>query len=239
VKVVVCVGGLDPAGRAGLLADARAVAAMGARPVCIASALTFQSSVKVDGYESVSVESLRRQLASVLRDEPVRAVKVGQVGNAANVALLASVLPEVPIVVDTPLVSSSGASLFEGDVSAFGDLFDRATLVTPNADELRRLTSSELGAARESLEAASDGLAKAVLLKGGHFDGEKVTDVLRVRGGDRRAWTSTRIPGRFRGTGCRLASAIAARLADRTELGDAIDDARTWLLAELRREARL
>ena len=238
MKVVLCIGGLDPAGRAGLFADARAVAAMGARPVCVASALTFQSSVRVDGFEAVSEGTLRRQLEAVLRDEPVRAVKVGQPGNEANSRLLATLLPDVPIVVDTPLVSSSGASLFEGAVDALGPLFARATLVTPNGDELRRLSGLPEATSRAELEGAAGALANAVLVKGGHFDGARVVDVLVRRDGDRVEWGGARIEGKFRGTGCRLASAIAARLAERQPLVEAIGDARTWLVSELRKESR-
>lgn len=235
MTTVLCIGGLDPAGRAGLLADARAVQAQGARPICIATALTFQSSRTVDGYAPVDAETLRRQLVPVLRDEPIAAVKLGQLGSSAAVGVLVELLPDVPLVVDTPLVSTSGAELFPlASLDAYRPLLARSTLVTPNADELFLLA----GHARGSFEAAlalAPGLARAVLVKGGHFEGDVVTDVL-VADGRRATWSAPRFPGRFRGTGCRLASAIAAHLGRGASLDTAIGHARGWLRDELSRE---
>ena len=124
MKTVLCIGGLDPAGRAGLLVDAAAVRANGGRPLCVASALTFQSSRRVLGFEAVVASSLARQIEALLGDEPIDAVKVGQVGSGENAETIARMCPDVPIVVDTPLISSSGAALskrkvFERAATAF------------------------------------------------------------------------------------------------------------------------
>jgi hydroxymethylpyrimidine/phosphomethylpyrimidine kinase len=236
---VLCIGGLDPAGRAGLLADARAVEVMGARPLCVAAALTHQSSLRVDGTTPVAPEVLRAQLLPLLRDEPIAAVKLGMIGSAVNAAVIAELAPAVPLVVDTPLVSSSGAPLLPGHEmhEAYARLLARATLVTPNGPEVFLLADRASGDRDAALEAAASLGAKAVLVKGGHFDGARVVDVL-VADGERTSFESPRVEGRFRGTGCRLAAAIAARLAERDPLEEAIRTARDWLRARLFVESR-
>jgi hydroxymethylpyrimidine/phosphomethylpyrimidine kinase len=243
VSVVLCVGGLDPAGRAGLLADVRAVEGNGGRAIAIAAALTYQSSRSVDGFCAVSPDVLAAQLAPVLRDEPIASIKLGQLGSAGNVALLVRALPPLPLVVDTPLVSSSGALLFESSMvsDAYGPLLARATLVTPNAPEAFALAGRAASDERAACERVARSLAGRVLLKGGHLSGEagRVTDVLLA--GDeqeRTVFEGPRLPGRFRGTGCRLASAIATRLARGEALVPAIAGARAWLQERLREELR-
>lgn len=245
MTAVLCIGGLDPAGRAGLLADARAVEAQGVRAICVASALTFQSSRRVDGFVPVDPDVLARQLATVLRDEPVRAVKIGQLGAPENVAVVLEALQLLSanppaLVVDTPLISSSGAALFplENARADYAPLFAAATLVTPNAPEAALLSGADGIAGRRELEAAALSLgAPAVLLKGGHVDGPVVTDVLLLADGARQSWSSNRLPGSFRGTGCRLASAIAGRLASGETLEAAVGEGRAWLQGWLERQA--
>lgn len=235
MSVVLCIGGLDPAGRAGLLADARAVEAMGARAVCVASALTFQSSKSARGYVAVEADVLRRQLEPLLADEPIGAVKLGQLASLDNARVIARWLPPRPLVVDTPLVTSSGVELLPArQVSeAYAPLLARATLVTPNAVEILSLVGGD-----EPQEAARRLETAAVLLKGGHLPGDQVADRLYERGDLSRTWASARVPGVFRGTGCRLASAVAARLAVGDGLQSAIDAARGWLVECLRQEVQ-
>lgn len=239
MKVVLCIGGLDPAGRAGLLADARAVEALGARAICVATALTHQSSIRVEGLTPVPPEVLAAQLAPLLRDEPIRAIKVGMLGTPANAAIIAALLPGLPMVLDTPLVSSSGAWLLESDdvPGTYAPLLARATLVTPNAPEALLLAGLPPGDERGVVEEAARRLGRAVLLKGGHLPGARVIDVL-LAAEERREFSAPRIEGRFRGTGCRLASAIAARLAEGDPLEAAIEAARHWLLSRIYLESR-
>lgn len=224
MKTVLCIGGLDPAGRAGLLVDAATVRALGARPLCVASALTFQSSKRMVGYEAVSVHALKAQLAMLKLDEQIDAVKIGQIGSGENAEVVANWCPRVPVVLDTPLVSSTGGILYPADeLDQLTQLIDRATVVTPNFSE-----ADVLGDLLEH--------AKAILLKGGHIPGDEVEDVLTIEG-ERRNYRSPRIPGSFRGTGCRLASAIAVRLAHGDALCDAVEAARNWLQGELKKES--
>jgi hydroxymethylpyrimidine/phosphomethylpyrimidine kinase len=108
-------------------------------------------------------------------------------------------------------------------------IIERATVVTPNREEVMAFVDDP--------ETAARALGVPVLLKGGHGEGDVVRDVLQRPDGTRRVYESTRIPGKFRGTGCRLASAIAARLALGDDLEKAIETARSWLVARLEDEA--
>jgi len=238
MKTVLCIGGLDPAGRAGLLADARAVHAMGARPLCVATALTFQSSLRMTGYEAVPAHTLDRQLEVLLRDEAIDAVKVGQLASADNAAVVSRLPMALPIVLDTPLASSGGVALFPLDaLAAYTPLLARAVLVTPNAPELAVLGREMPLETREAaISIARDLGAAAVLVKGGHLPGAEVEDVL-VTVDETVSFRSPRLPGPFRGTGCRLASAIAARIAQGDDLSLAVSLARQWLLEDLLRES--
>ena len=238
MKTVLCIGGLDPAGRAGLLADARAVQAMGARPLCVATALTFQSSLRMTGYEAVPAHTLDRQLEVLLRDEAIDAVKVGQLASADNAAVVSRLPMALPIVLDTPLASSGGVALFPLDaLAAYTPLLSRAVLVTPNAPELAVLGREMPLETREAaISIARDLGAAAVLVKGGHLPGAEVEDVL-VTVDETVSFRSPRLPGPFRGTGCRLASAIAARIAQGDDLSLAVSLARQWLLEDLLRES--
>lgn len=232
---VLCIGGLDPSGRAGLLADARAVEGVGGRALCVATALTFQSSTHARGFVAVEPDVLRRQLDVLLEDEPINAIKLGQLASLENARVLAERLPPCPLVVDTPLVTSSGVLLLpQSDVfEAYEPLFRRATLVTPNAVEALALSRN----LSDPIEAVRSIPTTAVLLKGGHLGGEKVVDRLFVERTEVASWESERLPGRYRGTGCRLASAIAAELGKGEGLRTAISSARTWLVERLEEES--
>jgi hydroxymethylpyrimidine/phosphomethylpyrimidine kinase len=236
MKTVLCIGGFDPAGRAGILADAHAVHSCGARAVCVVTALTIQSSRQLRGYETVPVEAIARQLELLLEDEPIVAVKVGQLASADVAALVAALPVRLPLVLDTPLVSSTGGALFPQDAvaAAYQPLLRRAALVTPNAVEVFALAGVAPMENRAAAETTAESLpAEAVLLKGGHLAGDRIEDVLFRRGTGPIRYEGPRLPGRFRGTGCRLASAIAARLACGDALPEAVAHARVWLQGEL------
>lgn len=236
MTAILCIGGLDPSGRAGLLADARAAEAMGVRALCVATALTYQSSRRATGYEPVPAHIVARQVRLLLEDEPVAAVKLGQLATPDVAAALLPLLGHLPLVVDTPLATSSGAPLFppERVREAYGPLLARATLATPNAVEVFALAGVDPSGDPEG--AARRLEASAVLLKGGHRPGDVAEDLLLTADGGRRGFSAPRVDGSFRGTGCRLASAIAARLALGDPLEQAVGRAKFWLYGELERD---
>ena len=196
MKCVLVLAGLDPSGGAGLLADAEAVRAAGARPLCVATALTVQTTKRARRFEAVDVRLIEESALALLEEEDVRAVKIGMIGSEEIGDALDALLPRaLPRVVDPVLRASSGASLLSGSPEVYLRLA-RDGLLTPNLPE-----AFELG-----------DLGPAVLLKGGHREGETVFDTLITQQG-REDFRGSRIAVRKRGTGCRLASFIAGRLA--------------------------
>jgi hydroxymethylpyrimidine/phosphomethylpyrimidine kinase len=232
---VLVVAGLDPTGGAGLAADLEALGAVGARGWPVAAALTAQGPRGVRGWSPVPVEMLLAQVDALLDGAPRRpgAVKTGMLGTAALARALAERLARrdlarAPLVVDPVLLSSSGALLLDlADASpseAFGPLLARARVVTPNLDALRALTGLAVGDDEAAVVAARALGARAVLVKGGHRAGAPVD--LLVEGRRVTRFTGRRRPGTARGTGCRLASALAGLLARGASLEQAVRGAR-------------
>lgn len=212
MKCVLVLAGLDPSGGAGLLADAEAIRAAGARPLCVATALTVQSTLKARRFETVAVRLVKDSIEALLEEENVGAIKIGMIGSEELGDALDALLPrDLPRVVDPVLRASSGASLLHGSPAVYLRLAKHG-LLTPNLPEAKAL--GELG--------------PAVLLKGGHRDGETVYDTLITPQG-REDFTGARIAARKRGTGCRLASFIAAKLAAGSDLRAAVLDARSFV----------
>jgi hydroxymethylpyrimidine/phosphomethylpyrimidine kinase len=235
LRSVLVVAGLDPSGGAGLLADVRTVAAHGLHPAGVASALTVQDSGRCHGFERVSPDVLLRQLEVLVDDLDVAAIKVGMVGSRENALAVAEALAPlfargVPLVLDPVLRASVGADLIEGDpAEALAPLFSHATLLTPNRDEAEALTGLLVDSAHGQRRAARALRAlgpAAVLVKGGHLEGELVKDLLDD-GGEPRELSGPRLPGPApHGTGCALSSEIAALLGLGRGLGEAVAEAR-------------
>ncbi|ACG71326.1 phosphomethylpyrimidine kinase [Anaeromyxobacter sp. K] len=227
---VLVVAGLDPSGGAGLTADLEALAAVGARGWAVATALTAQGPRGARGVSPASEAFLRLQIDALLegRERP-RAVKTGMLGTAGLAAALAARLAEpplarVPLVVDPVLLASSGAPLLDaGGVppgEALAPLLARARLATPNLPELAALTGLEVSTDDAAVRAARSLPARAVLVKGGHREGAPVD--LLVEGRRVTRFTGRRRAGTARGTGCRLASAMAGLLAGGASLEEAV-----------------
>lgn len=217
---VIVVAGLDPSGGAGLLADADAIRDAGARPLLCASALTIQTTRAVRGWHPVPPEVVAAQVLALAEEEgPIGAVKLGMLGAAALARELATLrshpsLRDAAWVIDPVIRSSSGAELIEGGAATYAALIEDA-FVTPNLAEAAALTGGEIAASEEEMARAAEVLlargARAVLVKGGHLDGEPL-DLLVTRA-ERVALRGRRRPGTKRGTGCRLASWLAGGLA--------------------------
>jgi hydroxymethylpyrimidine/phosphomethylpyrimidine kinase len=216
------VGGLDPGGGAGVLADLRAFERAGAFGCAAVTLTTVQS---VAGLRSIHVEPAKRlvaEITEVLDHQFVRAIKVGALGSVANVRALSKELkrrPTIPVIVDTPMQATRGrARLIDpGALSAvMGLLLPLATLVTVNVDEARAfigLPVRSLNDARLAARSMADRNIRAVLVKGGHLRGRLATDVLLIDG-EIIEIRAPRLPGRsVHGTGCALASLVAGRIA--------------------------
>jgi hydroxymethylpyrimidine/phosphomethylpyrimidine kinase len=231
---VLVVAGLDPTGGAGLVADLEALAAAGARGWAVAAALTAQGPAGARGFEPVSEAMLLAQVDALLEGaERPRAVKTGMIGAAALARALAArlarpPLARVPLVVDPVLGASSGASLLDlggaSPAEALRPLLERARLATPNLPELAALSGEDVSTDEGAIRAARRLPARAVLVKGGHRGGDPVD--LLVEGRRVTRFRGRRRPGTARGTGCRLASAIAGLLARGAPLEEAVRGAK-------------
>lgn len=229
--VVLCFSGLDPSGGAGLQADIETIAALGGHAAVVCTALTVQDSNRVYGFTPVAPALALQQAERVLADLPVAAIKLGMLGTPAMTEAVGRVLaahPAIPVVLDPVLAANSGGSLGDAALeAALLRLFPRATLVTPNTVEARRLSGeSGLPAAVAALRARG---ATHVLLKGGHEAGEEIVNLLYDSQGVIRQSHWPRLPGEFHGSGCTLAAAIAAGLANGQGLRDAVATAEQFV----------
>jgi hydroxymethylpyrimidine/phosphomethylpyrimidine kinase len=236
------VAGLDPSGGAGLAADLEALQAVGARGWPVAAALTAQGPAGVKGWSPVPETLLLAQVDALLDGGVERpgAVKTGMLGTASLAAALAARLsaPDlagVPLVVDPVLLASAGSALLDDEGQGFDEalapLLARAALVTPNLPELTALTGLGVASDEAAVRAARALGARAVLVKGGHREGAPVD--LLVEGRTVTRFEGVRREGTARGTGCRLASAIAGLLARGATIVEAVEGAKRIVEAYL------
>lgn len=238
--VVLCFSGLDPSGGAGLQADIEAIAALGGHAAVICTALTVQDSQQVYGFEAVAPDLIRRQAEVVLADLPVAAIKLGMLGSGAIADVVVALLaahPHIPVVLDPVLAANSGGSL-AGDDLAQGlfRLFPRSTVITPNSVEARRL--AETVSLDDSIAALQARGAQHILLKGGHEAGDHILNRLYGPDGLLAESLTPRLAGEFHGSGCTLASALAAGLAAGLPLIEAVVKAEAFVAGALARADR-
>jgi hydroxymethylpyrimidine/phosphomethylpyrimidine kinase len=240
--VVLTVAGSDPSGGAGIQADLKTIHQHGAYGAAVPTLLTVQNTHGVEQVEPVSADFVRSQLANLLGDLEPSAAKTGALASRQVVHVLASVIGQTnfPWVVDPVWLPSRGHPLAKGDVvDAYRDaLMSRAALVTPNTREAALLAERPVRSVAEAKRAAEviAGFgAQAVLVKGGHLEGDdRGVDVLFYEGDVRELAASEVVEGRFHGTGCALSAAIASRLARGEELPAAVAMAKAWLTQALR-----
>ncbi|WP_374573794.1 bifunctional hydroxymethylpyrimidine kinase/phosphomethylpyrimidine kinase [Phenylobacterium sp.] len=231
---VLIIAGSDSGGGAGIQADIKTVTALGGYAATAITAITVQNTLGVSDVHPVPLEIVTAQAYAVLDDIGADAIKTGMLGDAAMVAAAAEILDVaagVPAVIDPVMAAKGGATLLAeeavGAVKAL--LVPRAALLTPNAPEAEALTGLKVETADDLLragEALLEAGARAVLMKGGHVPGDTVVDVLMTPQGE-TTFAAARIDTRHtHGTGCTLASACAAGLAQGLELAEAV--AQAW-----------
>lgn len=212
---VLIIAGSDSGGGAGIQADIKTVTMLGGHAMTAITAITAQNTLGVQAVHPVPADMVVAQMTSVLDDLGVDAVKIGMIGSAATVHAVADVLQtlDVPIVFDPVMIATSGSVLADADtIAAFERLMGIASVVTPNIPELAALGG----------EAAVLAHGCHVVAKGGHGDGASVTDRLLSPGGEIRRLIGKRFDtDDTHGTGCTLASALAAGLASGLGIEDA------------------
>jgi len=229
----------DPSGGAGLQADVLTLASMGCHPLSVVTAITVQDTVGVESFLAVDPDWVADQARCILEDIPVAAFKIGMLGSIEIVTVIAEVVsdyPDIPLVLD-PVFASGRGDEFAGDemVAAIRELLvPQSTVITPNTIELRRLAQeddeeagSDLGElARHLLDIGCE----YVLVTGTHEATPEVINTLYHRDGLVRSDSWQRLPGSYHGSGCTLASALAANLARGLEMTEAVYEAQdyTW-----------
>jgi hydroxymethylpyrimidine kinase/phosphomethylpyrimidine kinase len=225
---ILTIAGSDPVAGAGIQADLKAIEALGMRACTVITCITSQNTKGVYSVAPVSPEEVDRQLDAVLTDVRVDAVKTGMLYDPETVDVVSRRLRclEVPIVVDPVMRATTGGSLHSKGLAQElrKQLMPLATIVTPNIGEARSLTGvsvKDLASARKAARSLAKDGAKAVLVKGGHLKGPEAIDYLFSEG--RTVKISTpRARGDVHGTGCVLASMIAANLSTGTPLEQAV-----------------
>lgn len=239
--VCLTIGGSDSCGGAGIQADLRVFDRLGAHGCSAITALTAQNPLDIARIEPVSLAQLDAELHALFDYYDVAVVKTGMLLDAERVAVVSGLLAQLhrgPLVVDPVMISSSGSVLLDqGGVAALrGALLPQATLITPNLDEADALLGTRSGYAAgfqvEAVKALREAFGCAVLLKGGHADGDMLLDLLCDEEGGIHRFTHARQcwnAGEVHGTGCRLASAVAAGLAKQIPLAPAVESAVAYL----------
>jgi hydroxymethylpyrimidine/phosphomethylpyrimidine kinase len=236
---ILIIAGSDSGGGAGIQADIKTVTMLGGHAMTAVTAITAQNTVGVSAVHPVPAEMILAQIEAVIGDIGLDAVKIGMIGGAFAATQIAGRLerlraeqPGLPIVFDPVMVATSGAALADdATVAAFGKLMDVATIATPNLPELKRLTSEEDPVAAALALVGQHGCA--VLIKGGHEEGDALADAL-IEEDNMTSWQGQRIDTTStHGTGCTLASAIAFFLAGGASLADAVARAREFVRVAL------
>lgn len=234
---VLVIAGSDSGGGAGIQADIKTICAFGAYAATAVTAITAQDTNGVRAIHPVPADIVARQIACVLEDIGADAIKSGMLGDAAAIRTVAKAIaeyPGLPFVLDPVMVAKGGAVLLEAEAVAElkRSLLPFASLLTPNVPEAEILSGMAIQSEQDMLRAAEAMLTlgvPAVLLKGGHLPGDEVIDLLASEDGT-RLFRSRRIHSRHtHGTGCTLASAIAASLAQGIALEPAVMRARDYV----------
>jgi hydroxymethylpyrimidine/phosphomethylpyrimidine kinase len=245
--VALTIAGSDSGGGAGIEMDLKVFAALGAYGACAITALTAQNTVGVLGAWEAPSAFVGEQLRAVLDDLPVAATKTGMLSSAEVVRVVAEVVRERalrPLVVDPVVVAKDGSHLLSdaGLAALREELLPLATLVTPNLPEAEALVGFPV-VTRDDAERAARALQARgcpwVLVKGGHGEGEVVTDLLVGPAGSCTLSSPRRPGGPYHGTGCALSAAITALLAEGRPVPEAVSEGRAFVQRLLQGAVRL
>ena len=240
---VLIIAGSDSGGGAGIQADIKAVTLLGGYAMTAVTAITVQDTRGVHGVWPVPLDAVLGQIQVTLADIGADAIKTGMLGSAQLVEAVAEALaaraPGIPRIIDPVMVATSGDRLVDARAieAIRSELVPRARLVTPNAPEAEVLTNKpveNIDGQRRAADRLLELGAHGALVKGGHIGGPVIYDVLQTTTGEwifespRLATTSTH------GTGCTLASAIAALLAQGRSVPEAVEEGRDYLFGAIK-----
>jgi hydroxymethylpyrimidine/phosphomethylpyrimidine kinase len=242
--IVLSFAASDPTGGAGLQADILTLASLGCHPLSVVTAITVQDTTGVEGVLPIDAEWVADQARALLEDMPVAAFKLGMMGSVEVIAAIAEVIsdyPDIPVVLDPVLASGRGDQFADEEMieAMIGLLLPQTTLLTPNSLEARRL-AQQLGEANadrrrepdlaECAHRLIDAGCEYVLVTGTHEGTPQVINTLYGSHGAVRSDRWDRLSGSYHGSGCTLASAIAAHFASGSDVAEAVLGAQeyTW-----------
>ena len=234
MEVVLTIAGSDSSAGAGIQQDLKTITAHGCYGATVITSITSQNTLGVQAALAVPAWAVASQISAVLSDLEPAAIKIGMIPNKAVAEAIVDELKpyllqhRVPVVYDPVMVSTSGFDLMQPDAIQYitTQLFPLCTLITPNLPEAKRL---------------GDSLShNAYLLKGGHAEGDVMTDVLHLPDGTQTEYSTPRITTRnLHGTGCTLSSAIASQLALGCNLQEAVSRAKAFVTTAIRRSVNI
>lgn len=240
--VCLTIGGSDSCGGAGIQADLRVFEALGVQGCSAITALTAQNPSEIKHIEPISIHHFAAELEAVFDYYDVTCIKTGMLYDQTHLEALMPFIGDIPLIVDPVLIASSGTFLFDKITakSAYAKLISHATLWTPNLEEAVFFLEGDIVNAHEAAQLLFEKFRTAVLLKGGHGKRNTLEDILCTDGRlhiftHHKRTLSTQVS---HGTGCRLASAIAAHIASGHALNHAVEQAHTWLQNDLQQSLR-
>ena len=244
--IVMTFAASDPSGGAGIQADILTLASMGCHPLSVLTAITVQDTLGVNGILALDAEWVADQARCLLEDMPVDAFKIGVLGSVENIAAIAEILsdyPDLPVILDPVQASGRGDEL-AGDEMAHAMrelLLPQTTILTPNSMEARRLAETD-DDDEPSLAVCAERLlgmgVEYVLITGTHEPTPQVVNTLYGAKGVVRSDTWQRLSGSYHGSGCTLASAVAAMLANGLDIPEAVREAQDYTWHTLKRAYR-
>lgn len=241
--IVLTFAATDPTGGAGIQADLLTLASMGCHALSVVTAITVQDTAGVEDVMAIDSDWVVDQARSLLEDMPVAAFKLGVLGSTENIAAIAEVVsdyPDIPLVLDPVLASGRGDELASEDmIAAMSELLlPQTTIITPNSQEARRLARAQQDEDSDEEDPALAECASRilrlgceyVLVTGTHENTPRVVNTLYGEEGVIRSDDWERLAGNYHGSGCTLASAIAATLANGLDMPEAVREAQeyTW-----------
>lgn len=241
--VVMVFGGTDPTGGAGISADIAALSSLGCHCAPVITAITAQDTTEVKEFTAVPTDIVIAQARAVLEDIPVAAIKTGMLVDTeiiSAITIICEDYPQIPVIVDPVLNASDGTSLSNDDLEdAYRNLLiPRALLITPNKPEAQQLANQG-----DTLDACAAELLSLgcewLLLTGSHDHTPDIVNRLYQADGECKLFTTKRLPHHYHGSGCTLASACAAGIAQGIHLFTAVEHALEYTRKTLEHGQRL
>lgn len=236
--VVLVFAGHDPCGGAGLCADIQAISSLGAHPAPVVTTITAQNTQTVRFSEPVDSTLVYEQVNTLLVDMSIQAIKIGLIGSIENGCVIRDLIkmrPEIPVILDPVINAGAGQNLTDPALQHFiqQELLPRTTVLTPNSLEADRLAPYSQSRAQCAEKLLSLGI-KHLLITGGHDDSAQIINHYYNALGEYTRFRWPRLEGEFHGSGCTLASSIAAFMAQGYCALQAISDAQSYTWSSLK-----